>query len=452
MPHGGIVPINAHAGEIVLPVALSRGLLGMINAIQGGAGSASGGADSTARTMTNDLLSWLSGTLIPKVQIDNTDDLAHAGFGAPGGFPAPGGSGGGPLPAGGPSPASAPGGKTSWTPPADLGQAGAASKGDPRGMIPVIRAAAIANGVDPDIAVRVAQHEGLGTFLGDHGKSGSAFQLYTGGGLGNEFQKQTGLDPLDPANEKQAIWWLMQNVGRTGWSPWHGAARAGIGDREGLGAGPGGAPALPGGGKILASPAAAGVRPQLTAAMSQAFKSVLPEGYTAKLTSGVREGNPNSQHYTGNAEDWQIFDPKGKPISNRGADTTGLYRAAAVAGLANLMQTNPELAKKFAWGGHFETEAGSGVADLMHYDLGGARGRFGDPLGERANAARLAALGMPAAEGAPAQVTGGAPVKGSVNVTVTHRNPPPTVNMSATATGAVNLQGPRTEQQQFGNA
>ena len=116
------------------------------------------------------------------------------------------------------------------------------------------------------------------------------------------------------------------------------------------------------------------------------------------------------------------------------------------------MKTNPELAKKFAWGGHFETSAGSGVADLMHYDLGGPRGRFGDPLGERADAARLAALGMPAAEGAPAQVTGGAPVKGSVDVTVTHRNPPPTVDLNATATGSVNLVGPRTEQQQFGNA
>ena len=159
MQHGGIVPINAHAGEIVLPAALSRGLLGMINAIQGGAGASSAG-DTTARSATNDLLSWLSGTLVPKVQIDNTDDLAHAGFGAPGGFPpqaarrpyAPDRH-----PPVRPSPASAPGGKTSWTPPADLGQPGAASKSDPRGMIPVIRAAAIANGVDPDIAVRVAQ-------------------------------------------------------------------------------------------------------------------------------------------------------------------------------------------------------------------------------------------------------------------------------------------------------
>ena len=38
------------------------------------------------------------------------------------------------------------------------------------------------SGVD---AVRVAMSEGLGKFSGDGGKSGGAFQLYTGGGLGN---------------------------------------------------------------------------------------------------------------------------------------------------------------------------------------------------------------------------------------------------------------------------
>src|SRR5262249_35723612 len=98
---------------------------------------------------------------------------------------------------------------------------------------------------------------------------------------------------------------------------------------------PGGAeaPIPSGGGKVLPSPAAAGVNAQLNRTMEAAFAAVLPKGYTARVTSGVRGGNPSSQHFTGSAEDWQIFDPQGRPISNRGEDTTGLYRKAAVEGL-----------------------------------------------------------------------------------------------------------------------
>ena len=76
---------------------------------------------------------------------------------------------------------------------------------DPRGKIPVIMAAAQKYGVDPRTAIAVARSEGLAQFSGDGGKSGGAFQLYTGGGLGNDFQKETGLDPLDPKNEDATI-------------------------------------------------------------------------------------------------------------------------------------------------------------------------------------------------------------------------------------------------------
>lgn len=130
-----------------------------------------------------------------------------------------------------------PGGSTSWMPPANMGTPGPATADDPRGMTPIIRAAAEAYGHDPDVAVRVAKAEGLRNFLGDQGRSGSAFQLFTGGGLGNEFQRQTGKSPLDPANESAAIWWAMQNLGTTGWAPYHGAARVGVGPREGIGRG-----------------------------------------------------------------------------------------------------------------------------------------------------------------------------------------------------------------------
>jgi hypothetical protein len=105
---------------------------------------------------------------------------------------------------------------------------------DPRGLEPYIRETAKKYGVDPDTAVRVAKSEGLRDFSGDRGKSGGAFQLYTGGGLGNEFQKATGLDPLDPKNEKATIDYALKHASTGGWGPWHGAKRVGIGEREGL--------------------------------------------------------------------------------------------------------------------------------------------------------------------------------------------------------------------------
>ena len=108
-------------------------------------------------------------------------------------------------------------------------------KGDPRGLEGYIRQTAAKYGVDPDVAVRVAQSEGLSSFLGDHGKSGGAFQLYTGGGLGNKFQKETELNPLDPKNEKATIDFALKHAAQSGWGPWHGAARVGIGPRQGIG-------------------------------------------------------------------------------------------------------------------------------------------------------------------------------------------------------------------------
>lgn len=116
---------------------------------------------------------------------------------------------------------------------------GAGKGPDPRGMGAVIRAAALKYGHDPEIAMRVAQAEGLGRFMGDRRTSFGAFQLHTGGGLGDEFQRETGLDPRDPRNEAATIDWAMKNLGRTGWGPYHGASRIGVGAREGIGTGPG---------------------------------------------------------------------------------------------------------------------------------------------------------------------------------------------------------------------
>ncbi len=109
---------------------------------------------------------------------------------------------------------------------------------DPRGMEPHIRAAAQKYGVDQDTALRVAKSEGLLSFLGDNGKSGGAFQLYTGGGVGNQFQKETGLNPLDPANEPATIDYAMKTAARGGWGPWYGAKKIGVTGMMGIGTPP----------------------------------------------------------------------------------------------------------------------------------------------------------------------------------------------------------------------
>lgn len=109
------------------------------------------------------------------------------------------------------------------------------SDSDPRGVSPLIRAKAAENGIDPDVALRVARSEGLGQFYGDGGKSGTAFQLYTGGGWGNDFQRETGLNPLDPKNEPAAIDYTMKRVAREGWGAFNGAKKIGIRGFDGIG-------------------------------------------------------------------------------------------------------------------------------------------------------------------------------------------------------------------------
>ena len=108
--------------------------------------------------------------------------------------------------------------------------------GDPRGLAPFIQETAKKYGVDPATALKVAKSEGLAQFYGDGGASGGAFQLYTKGGLGNEFQKETGLNPLDKRNEDATIDYAMKRAAQGGWGPWYGAAKVGVGQWDGINA------------------------------------------------------------------------------------------------------------------------------------------------------------------------------------------------------------------------
>jgi hypothetical protein len=110
-----------------------------------------------------------------------------------------------------------------------------------------IRQSAIAAGNDPDKAVKVARSEGFSQFYGDNNTSFGAFQLHvTPGGrghaVGDEFQRLTGLDPSDPKNERATIMFAMEWAKRHGWSDFHGAARVGIGNWEGIGGNQGARP------------------------------------------------------------------------------------------------------------------------------------------------------------------------------------------------------------------
>jgi hypothetical protein len=102
----------------------------------------------------------------------------------------------------------------------------------------------------------------------------------------------------------------------------------------------------------------------------------LPEGYKVRMTSGYR--GPHQHNHNGRAADYQIIDPSGNALRNRGDDPTGMYEQLARHAHGEQRARYPELNGHFAWGGAFDTSAGSGQRDLMHFDINGERGRYTD--------------------------------------------------------------------------
>lgn len=97
-----------------------------------------------------------------------------------------------------------------------------------------IRQQAAARGIDPNVALRVYRGEGASNWQSQIRKNGvqepsyGPFQLYTGGGLGNAFQRDTGLDPSDPNTWQQNVTYALDKAREGGWGPWYGAKAAGI--------------------------------------------------------------------------------------------------------------------------------------------------------------------------------------------------------------------------------
>jgi hypothetical protein len=113
----------------------------------------------------------------------------------------------------------------------------------------IIRQEAIARNMDPDTAVRIFRAEGAGGYQSSVPRSGTGsylgledshgpYQLYRGGGLGNEYERLTGRN-LRTDNTREGItnqirFALDQAAGGGGWQPWYGRGPAGVGQYEGL--------------------------------------------------------------------------------------------------------------------------------------------------------------------------------------------------------------------------
>lgn len=102
--------------------------------------------------------------------------------------------------------------------------------------------------IDPTIAIKLFRAEGATSYQslvkkGDQKKEGGReasygpFQLYTGAGLGKEYQDQTGRilsedNTVDGITTQ--IQFALDMAVDKGWSPWYGSQAAGIGARDGL--------------------------------------------------------------------------------------------------------------------------------------------------------------------------------------------------------------------------
>jgi len=248
-----------------------------------------------------------------------------------------------------------------------VAQAHAASGGNPpSGAIEsYIRHAAQKRGIDPEIAVRVAMSEGGvsdPTRQSDVVKDGvreqsyGPFQLYMNGGLGNEFQQSTGLHPSDPGAWQKGIDFALDKAKEGGWGPWYGAAKAGIGDRDGLGGAQGamaGSQAPSGVQMAQASPAASGgslLPPREVMLDLFRNKETRPLGIAiAREAEKLRGGDPEAELRLEklrlevekarnpsadliNAGDGRLYDPARREwITAPGGNTDASQRAASAA-------------------------------------------------------------------------------------------------------------------------
>ena len=99
----------------------------------------------------------------------------------------------------------------------------------------IIREESRLRGIDPNIAVRVYRKEGLNSYQsrekykGKRERSYGPFQLFIDGGLGEDYQRDTGGNLIKENNLvaiTRQIRWSLDHAARTGsWSPWKGTQK-----------------------------------------------------------------------------------------------------------------------------------------------------------------------------------------------------------------------------------
>lgn len=112
----------------------------------------------------------------------------------------------------------------------------------------IIAREASLRGIDPSVAVRIFRAEGATSYQSQIPRSGSGvvggfeaswgpFQLFTGGGLGNEYQRRTGRT-LRNDNTRDGIVnqirFALDQAAVVGWQPWSGRFPAGVGITDGV--------------------------------------------------------------------------------------------------------------------------------------------------------------------------------------------------------------------------
>lgn len=112
----------------------------------------------------------------------------------------------------------------------------------------IIRREAVLRGMDPEVAVAIYRAEGAGSYQSNIARVGNGsiggleasygpYQLFTGGGLGNEYELQTGhtlaSDNTLSGITKQ-IQFSLDKAAINGWGAWYGRKIAGVGVRDGL--------------------------------------------------------------------------------------------------------------------------------------------------------------------------------------------------------------------------
>jgi hypothetical protein len=110
--------------------------------------------------------------------------------------------------------------------PDQVGSSGAIPGASAKDVDDYTRQVAQGYGIDPDVASRILAQEssyGQARHPGDDGTSFGPFQLHfaaDGNAMGDQFRRDTGLDPRDPRTWKQQVDYAMMKASQEGWTPW----------------------------------------------------------------------------------------------------------------------------------------------------------------------------------------------------------------------------------------